>query len=104
MRHNLPTVIASDVKCSVASKNPKFLLILPTFKGGNYNPSQNVWGALSIFHVLEMQIKLISNSPTPPPRTVLGFLSQTPFTYPTQVKDLNSEVGGGKPCMVRQCL
>ena len=60
-------VIASDVKCKVASKTPKFLLILPTFKGGNYNPGQNVWGTLSIFHVLEMQIKLISPPPAAPP-------------------------------------
>ena len=60
-------VIASDVKCKVASKTPKFLLILPTFKGGNYNPGQNVWGTLSIFDVFEMQIKLISPPPPPPP-------------------------------------
>ena len=32
---------------------------------------------------------------SPPPRTVLGVTSQTPFTYLAQVIDLNFVQGGG---------
>ena len=39
-----------------------------------------------------MQFKL---TPPPPPRTVLGVTSQTPFTYLAQVIDLNFVQGGG---------
>ena len=54
-----------------------------------YNPGQNIWDTLCFGEENVIQVD------PPPLLKVLGVTSQTPLTYPSNVKDLNFVQGGG---------